>query len=124
MDHAPDDLEGQVDLLKAETEAIKASLYRYEEMLTAIRSNTIGNKDSFAIQVAPALKWTAGIIATLMCALLISTVQLAWSNQERLVTVETNQHNVMVWFVDCVYNWICRDRRRNFVISTATTYPV
>ena len=88
-------LEEQVALLRAEAAEFRDSLLRYEQMLSATRLSSPGVGDAFRLQVAPALKWTAGLLATLLCALLVSTVQLAWSNQERLVTVEANQRNVM-----------------------------
>jgi hypothetical protein len=34
-----------------------------------------------------------------------------------------DSHNVMAMFVDSTYQWVCKDRRRQFVISNGTTYP-
>lgn len=33
-----------------------------------------------------------------------------------------NQHNVLVTYVDCGYNWVCYDRRRNFVMNKVNTH--
>jgi hypothetical protein len=43
--------------------------------------------------------------------------------KEKVNESTADSHNVMVVFVDCTYQWVCKDRRRNFVISNGTTYP-
>ena len=43
--------------------------------------------------------------------------------KEKVVSSTAESHNVWVVFVDCSYQWVCKDRRRNFVISNGVTYP-
>lgn len=43
--------------------------------------------------------------------------------RETNIPVTPGQHTVSQQHVDCTYNFICKDRRRNFVLATATTYP-
>lgn len=54
---------------------------------TAIIRDQASN--TLKLQVAPIVKALAALFGTLVSALLIGVVQLAWSNQERLVVVET-----------------------------------
>ncbi len=46
-----------------------------------------------------------------------------WWLKETAVPVYPGQHTMSAQFVDCTYQWVCRNRRRNFVIATGTTYP-
>lgn len=46
-----------------------------------------------------------------------------WWLRETAVPVYPNQHTVSAWFIDLVYQMVCLDRRKQFVISTGTTYP-
>ena len=43
--------------------------------------------------------------------------------RETHIPMTPGQHTVASQHVDCSYNWICKDRRRNFVLSTGSTYP-
>lgn len=51
-------------------------------------------------------------------------VARGWWLKQTNLDKAPNQHTVQVWYIDNRYNWICRDRRRNFVFATATSYPV
>ncbi len=42
---------------------------------------------------------------------------------ETMIPVHTNQPTVSATHTDCTFNTLCRDRRRNFVLSTGTTLP-
>lgn len=46
-----------------------------------------------------------------------------WWLRELKIDVQPGQHTVCSVHVDCTHNWICKDRRRNFVLATGTTYP-
>lgn len=46
-----------------------------------------------------------------------------WWMKETSVPIVPGQHTVAANFVDCTYNFGCRNRRRGFVLSTGTTYP-
>ena len=46
-----------------------------------------------------------------------------WWLKETNVPIYPGQHTLSAFFVDCTYQWVCKDRRRNFVIATGTTYP-
>jgi hypothetical protein len=46
-----------------------------------------------------------------------------WWLKETFIPHYPGQHRDSAVFVDCFYNWLCRDRRRNFVLATGTTYP-
>lgn len=43
--------------------------------------------------------------------------------RETVIPNYPGQHNWHVQFIDCTYQWVCRNRRRNFVISNGTSYP-
>jgi hypothetical protein len=43
--------------------------------------------------------------------------------KETVISQMPGQHNVSAVFIDSSWNWICRNRRRNFVISNGTTMP-
>ena len=42
--------------------------------------------------------------------------------RESRPTKSPNQHNVLVTHVDCGYNWVCYDRRRNIVMNKVNNY--
>jgi hypothetical protein len=44
-------------------------------------------------------------------------------NKETFIPQQPGQHTVAATHVDSSFNWICRNRRANFVIATGTTYP-
>lgn len=46
-----------------------------------------------------------------------------WWLKETVIPNYPGQHTMTAYFIDCTYNWCCKDRRRNFVLSTGTTYP-
>lgn len=46
-----------------------------------------------------------------------------WWLKETAVPIVPGQHTVAAQFIDLVYQWIIRDRRRMFVLATGTTYP-
>lgn len=46
-----------------------------------------------------------------------------WWLKELKIEVTPGQHTVCSVHVDSSLNWICKDRRRNFVVSTGTTTP-
>ncbi len=46
-----------------------------------------------------------------------------WWLKEMKIDVTPGQHTVATVHIDNTGNWICKDRRRNFVLATATTYP-
>lgn len=43
--------------------------------------------------------------------------------RETSIPITPGQHTVASQHVDCTYNWCCKDRRRNFVLSNGVTYP-
>lgn len=43
--------------------------------------------------------------------------------KETAIPVTPGQHTVASQHVDCSHNLVCKDRRRNFVLATGTTYP-
>lgn len=43
--------------------------------------------------------------------------------RETNIPIAPGQHTVSQQHVDCSYNFICKDRRRNMVLATGTTYP-
>jgi hypothetical protein len=43
--------------------------------------------------------------------------------RETNIPIAPGQHTVSQQHVDCTYNFVCKDRRRNFVLATGTTYP-
>ena len=43
--------------------------------------------------------------------------------KETPIPITPGQHTVSSQHVDCTYNFICKDRRRNFVLATGTSYP-
>jgi len=45
-----------------------------------------------------------------------------WWLKETKVSITPGQHTVASVHVDSTLNWICKDRRRNFVLATGTTY--
>lgn len=46
-----------------------------------------------------------------------------WWLKETAVPIYPGQHTMSAQFIDSTYNWVCKNRRRNFVIATGTTYP-
>jgi hypothetical protein len=46
-----------------------------------------------------------------------------WWLRELYIPNYPGQHTMAVHFLDCTYNFVTLDRRRNFVISNGTTYP-
>ena len=46
-----------------------------------------------------------------------------WWMKETVLDRVPGQHNVSAVYIDSSFNWICRNRRRNFVISNGTTLP-
>lgn len=46
-----------------------------------------------------------------------------WWMKETNVPVYPGQHTISAHFMDCTYQWIMKNRRTAFVISTGTTYP-
>jgi hypothetical protein len=46
-----------------------------------------------------------------------------WWLRETRVPIYPGQHTLSAQFLDSTYNWICKNRRANFVISNGTTYP-
>ncbi len=46
-----------------------------------------------------------------------------WWLRETYIKNYPGQHTIDVHFMDSTYQWICTDRRRNFVLATGTTYP-
>ena len=46
-----------------------------------------------------------------------------WWLKETHVPVYPGQHTVSAHFLDCSYQWVLKDRRRQFVLATGTTYP-
>jgi hypothetical protein len=46
-----------------------------------------------------------------------------WWLKETNIPNYPGQHTVAAHFLDCTYQWICKDRRRNFVLATGTSYP-
>lgn len=50
-------------------------------------------------------------------------VMQGWWMKETTLDPYPGQRNVVGVFVDCLYNFICRDRRRLGVMATGTSYP-
>ncbi len=46
-----------------------------------------------------------------------------WWLREVKINMTPGQHTVATVHVDSTFNWICKDRRRNFVLAKAATYP-
>ncbi len=46
-----------------------------------------------------------------------------WWLKETAVPIYPGQHTMSAQFVDLTYQWVCKNRRRNFVLATGTTYP-
>jgi hypothetical protein len=46
-----------------------------------------------------------------------------WWLKETVIPHYPGQHTLTAYFIDATYNWTVKDRRRNFVLSTGTTYP-
>lgn len=46
-----------------------------------------------------------------------------WWLKETFVPIYPGQHTISATFIDSTYQWVCKDRRRNFVMATGTTYP-
>jgi hypothetical protein len=46
-----------------------------------------------------------------------------WWLKETPVPIYPGQHTLSAYFIDSTYQWVCKDRRRNFVLATGTTYP-
>jgi hypothetical protein len=46
-----------------------------------------------------------------------------WWLRETHIPVYPGQHTLSAHFLDCTYQWVMRNRRVCFVISTGTTYP-
>lgn len=46
-----------------------------------------------------------------------------WWLKETHIPVYPMQHTISAHFIDCAYQWVMRNRRCHFVISTGTTYP-
>lgn len=46
-----------------------------------------------------------------------------WWLRETHVPIYPGQHTVSAHFLDCTYQWVARNRRSHFVLSTGTTYP-
>jgi hypothetical protein len=46
-----------------------------------------------------------------------------WWMKETVLDRVPGQHNVSAVYIDSSFNWICRNRRRNFVLSNGTTLP-
>lgn len=46
-----------------------------------------------------------------------------WWLKETHVPIYPDQHTVKAWFIDLTYQIVCRNRRLNFVLATAATYP-
>jgi len=46
-----------------------------------------------------------------------------WWNRQTVIPQKNDQHTVAVTHYDFGYQFICKDRRRNFVLATGTTYP-
>lgn len=46
-----------------------------------------------------------------------------WWMRPTYIKNKPGQHLIDESYTDCAYNWICRNRRENFVIATAATYP-
>jgi hypothetical protein len=43
--------------------------------------------------------------------------------RETAIPITPGQHTVASQHIDCSFNWVCKDRRRQFVLATAATYP-
>jgi hypothetical protein len=43
--------------------------------------------------------------------------------RETNIPYTPGQHNVASHFIDLTYNWVCKNRRENFVLSNGVTYP-
>lgn len=46
-----------------------------------------------------------------------------WWMKETVLDRVPGQHNVSAVYIDSSFNWICRNRRRQFVLSNGTTLP-
>lgn len=46
-----------------------------------------------------------------------------WWLRETAVPIVPGQHTVSAQFLDSTYQWVAKDRRRAFILSTGTSYP-
>lgn len=52
-----------------------------------------------------------------------TAVLKGWWLKETFIPIYPGQHTMSAMFSDCTYQWLCRNRRNNWVISNGTTYP-
>lgn len=52
-----------------------------------------------------------------------TAIQNKWWMKETVLERVPGQHNVTAVYIDSSFNWLCRNRRRNFVLSNGTTLP-
>lgn len=50
-------------------------------------------------------------------------IHRGWWLRESKIDVTPGQHTVATVHTDSTFNWICKNRRANFVLATGTTYP-
>lgn len=104
-----------------------------EEQLAAQNDN-LGNdvaaKDGMAtfrrtpVQYVPKLDAdTTGPVYGINWGTFKTYILSGWWLRESKIDMVPGQHTVAQVHVDSSFNWIMKDRRRNFVLATGTTYP-
>ncbi len=66
---------------------------------------------------------TTGPVYGLNWGVFKSYILRGWWLKETNISITPGQHTVASVHVDNTLNWICKDRRRNFVLATGTTTP-
>ena len=94
MEFDADDIVARKSRLDAETTSLREAERRYDVEAERSRSLAMARDDSpesrhAVVIITSAMRITFGVITTVLGALLVAVVQLVWSNQQRLVVVET-----------------------------------
>ncbi len=92
--------------------------------------NDVASKDGLSMLRRVPVMWvprleadTTGPVYLLNWGIFKTIILKGWWLRETHVAIYPGQHTLSAHFVDSTYNFICRDRRRNAVLATGTTYP-
>jgi hypothetical protein len=103
------------DLLEAQNEDLGKDIATYQNM-TTFRGRPVQwvpYLDADTVNPVYGINW--GVWET--------RYQTGWWGKETKVDQVPNNHNALAVWHDWIFNWVCFDRRQNFVLATNNTYP-
>lgn len=104
-----------IELLDAHNDDIGTDLYKQEGKLQFLRTGVYPLPVLDTDTTDPIYGINFGEFKT-------AALRGEWLNESQ-IPVQPGQHTVSATHTDCSFNWLCRNRRRNFVISNGTTLP-